>query len=351
MRLPRPGLPARAGRGTNAALLVLVTTAFATGLLMYGIGVPGSARVVAVAHGALGLALVLLAPWKRVTVRGAWARGGGARGSAGAALGALLVLTLAAGFAQAFLGFRAVLGVTPLHVHVGAALLAVPFLVTHVRDSRQHLRATDLRRAAGRRALLLGSGALAAYAAVEGTSTLLRLPGRDRRATGSSEVGSGAPELMPVTQWFTDAVPAVDAGAGGLLVRLGDDEHRIAYGDLRGDDEVRAVLDCTGGWYAEQVWRGVRLDALLTALPGGGERRGQSVEVVSVTGYRRRLPLADAPHLLLATAVGGAPLSAGHGAPVRLVAPGRRGYWWVKWVARIEVLDEPWWAQPPVPLQ
>jgi DMSO/TMAO reductase YedYZ molybdopterin-dependent catalytic subunit len=36
---------------------------------------------------------------------------------------------------------------------------------------------------------------------------------------------------------------------------------------------------------------------------------------------------------------------------VRLVAPGRRGFWWVKWVRRIEVVDEPWWLQSPFPLQ
>ena len=63
------------------------------------------------------------------------------------------------------------------------------------------------------------------------------------------------------------------------------------------------------------------------------------------------LPLADAGSLLLATHCAGERLSAGHGAPVRLVAPGRRGYWWVKWVARVEVVDAPWWLQPPVPLQ
>ncbi|MDP9396934.1 MAG: molybdopterin-dependent oxidoreductase [Actinomycetota bacterium] len=351
MGLRRPRLPRRAGRRTNAALLALLTAVFATGLLAYGIGVPGPARWVAVAHGAAGLALLLLVPWKRVVVRGARARGAGSLGSAGAVLAALLVVTLVAGFAQAFVGFRAVLGVVPLQVHVGAALLAVPFLVTHVRDHPQRPRATDLSRRVALRGALLGGGALAAYAAVEGALTLLRLPGRARRATGSSEVGSGAPRLMPVTQWFTDTVPADDAAGGELLVRLGDEEHRIPYAQLPADTEVRAVLDCTGGWYAEQVWRGARLDLLLAALSPGGELRGQSVEVVSVTGYRRRLPLRDTPHLLLATAVGGAPLSAGHGAPVRLVAPGRRGFWWVKWVTRVEVLDEPWWVQPPVPLQ
>jgi DMSO/TMAO reductase YedYZ molybdopterin-dependent catalytic subunit len=36
---------------------------------------------------------------------------------------------------------------------------------------------------------------------------------------------------------------------------------------------------------------------------------------------------------------------------VRLVAPGRRGFWWVKWVTRVEVVDAPWWLQSPFPLQ
>lgn len=108
---------------------------------------------------------------------------------------------------------------------------------------------------------------------------------------------------------------------------------------------MRAVLDCTNGWYAEQTWAGTRLDRLLPPTASG------SVLITSVTGYRRRLPAADASALLLATHLAGAPLSAGHGAPVRLVAPGRRGFWWVKWVTAVELSDEPWWRQAPFPLQ
>ena len=75
----------------------------------------------------------------------------------------------------------------------------------------------------------------------------------------------------------------------------------------------------------------------------------QSVYVHSVTGYWVRFPIHDMDRLLLATQVGGAPLSADHGYPVRLVAPGRRGYWWVKWVDRIELQTTPSWWQPPFP--
>jgi len=45
-----------------------------------------------------------------------------------------------------------------------------------------------------------------------------------------------------------------------------------------------------------------------------------------------------------------APLSLGHGGPLRLVAPGRRGFWWVKWVTEVVVDDRPAWWQPPFPL-
>jgi DMSO/TMAO reductase YedYZ molybdopterin-dependent catalytic subunit len=51
----------------------------------------------------------------------------------------------------------------------------------------------------------------------------------------------------------------------------------------------------------------------------------QSLYVHSVTGYWVRFPIHDMDRLLLATQAGGAPLSAEHGFPVRLVAPGRRG--------------------------
>src|SRR5919202_4359865 len=154
---------------------------------------------------------------------------------------------------------------------------------------------------------------------------------------------------MPVTQWIADEVPA--AAHAAVEVAGAGRRARVPVAELARGDAVRTALDCTGGCYAVQDWWGVRLDRLLAEQLGTDLPVDGSIDVVSVTGYRRRLPLSDAGGLLLATAAAGRPLGAGHGAPVRLVAPGRRGFWWVKWVARVEVVDAPWWLQPPFPLQ
>ena len=87
-------------------------------------------------------------------------------------------------------------------------------------------------------------------------------------------------------------------------------------------------------------------------LRDAGVRGGAaSITVRSVTGYYRRFSLSEANGLLLATRVGGEALWHGHGCPLRLVAPGKRGYDWVKWVTAIEVNDTSKWWQPPLPLQ
>jgi DMSO/TMAO reductase YedYZ molybdopterin-dependent catalytic subunit len=341
----------RAGRRTNVALLVLLTLAFATGWAAFGTGTTTAARIVTALHGAAGLALVLLVPWKSLIVRRSRAfRSVSWRAAAGVVLGVLVAVSLLAGVVHVLGGFRTYAGLTAMQVHVGAAVLAVPFAVLHVLQHPQRPRRTDLSRRTLLRALGLGAGAAAAYVAVEGVAGGLSLPAHDRRATGSHELGSDRPEAMPVTQWALDAVPEVDLATwrlrvevAGRLVAALDHDALTAMAT----DDVTAVLDCTGGWYAGQRWRGVRLDRLLPAsLPPDA----RSVVAVSVTGYARRLPLRDAPFLLVATQVAGRPLSAGHGAPARLVAPGRRGFWWVKWLDRVVVDTRPWWWQPPFPL-
>ena len=93
---------------------------------------------------------------------------------------------------------------------------------------------------------------------------------------------------------------------------------------------MEAILDCTSGWWSRQEWTGTRLDKLV----GTG---GRSIVVRSATGYARPLPATDAAHLLLATRLGVTPTSPAHGAPCASSLPGGVGFWWVKWVDRVEV--------------
>ena len=189
-------------------------------------------------------------------------------------------------------------------------------------------------------------GSVAVYGGLEVAVHLTGLPGAGRRATGSFERGSFDPETMPVTQWLDDLVPTIDAARWRLTIVDGDGHRALEYGRVSSHRRrLDAVLDCTGGWWAEQGWEGVRLDELLV-----GAGSAASIVVTSVTGYGRRLSVADAGRTLLATRAGGSPLSAGHGFPARLVVPGRRGFWWVKWVERIELSEVPWWWQAPFPV-
>ena len=93
--------------------------------------------------------------------------------------------------------------------------------------------------------------------------------------------GSGVPTDMPVTQWFNDQVQEVDAASWRL--RSSDGARSYSVEDLVAfDDALRATLDCTGGWYAEQVWRGARLDRLLDGADG--EYHSRRID----TGYSPR---------------------------------------------------------------
>ena len=332
-----------AGRKTNLALLFLLGTAFATGVLAYAIG-GAWVRWVVVAHGIAGLAIVALAPWK-----GAIARRGLRRPRPGRATSILLVVLVVAsvitGIVHATGLVRVVGTFAPLGLHVGTSLAAIAVAVAHMFRRPVRPRAADLSRRTLVRAGGVVAGASVLFGSVEGALWLTGARGAHRRSTGSHEVGSFAPDAMPVTQWFDDSVPRVDVDRWRLrLVGPGHDR-LIDRAELdRFSDGIRATLDCTGGWYAEQDWEGVRVDHLVHGA------QGSSFVVRSATGFARRFPLADAPGLLLATRVAGQPLSAGHGAPLRLVAPGRRGFWWVKWITAIEVDDAPWWWQPPFPL-
>jgi len=330
-----------AGRRTNLALLALLLIAFATGLASWIVG-SGVVRWIVIAHGVVALSIVVLAPWKSTIARRGLRRRRPGRATA-IAFAVLLIASIVAALVDVTGVVRSIGTLSPLGIHVATAVAAIIVGVVHVVQRPVRPRAIDLsRRNLLRTGAVLGVGA-AGWLATEGLLEVTDARGAARRATGSFEAGSGDPTAMPITQWFNDQVQQVDPASWRLNTSGGAHAYTVEELAALGDT-LRATLDCTGGWYADQLWHGARVDRLLQGADGG------SIVVRSVTGYSRRFPRSDAAGLLVATRIGDQPLSAGHGAPARLVVPGRRGYWWVKWITSIETDDEPWWWQPPFPL-
>ncbi len=348
-------------RATNLAIFALVLAELASGVGGYLAG-GGGAAWVTWAHHAGGLALVALLGWKwRIVARSFARRGAGAWAAPSLLLGALFLATLATGLlwtlgAGAGLAIPGYGEVRPLALHATlGALLAIPF-VPHAVARWPRSRPADL---ASRRALLRAAALGAAgFVLWRGVEAVAAVTGPGRRFTGSREEASFAGNAHPVTNWLGDRTRRIDAAAWTLRVGGGEARapYRIGLGEIEaaaeggdGGGALTATLDCTGGWYTTQRWTGAHLGALLDRA-GAGEG-ARSVAVRSATGYWRRFPIGEARGFLLATRVGGERLSAGHGAPARLVAPRRRGYDWVKWVEEIEVSALPPWWQPPLPLQ
>jgi DMSO/TMAO reductase YedYZ molybdopterin-dependent catalytic subunit len=337
MRAPPP-------RITNLALLVALVVAFASGVGAVAAGTT-SGRWVAVAHGIVGVAVVLLVPWKSMIVRRGLRRARRSRW-ASLVLAALAVTALITGLGSASGLLRSVGGFRGIWLHVAAALALVPLVVWHVFARPAHASRMDLSRRTLLRAGTLGVAAAGVYLAITAVVRAAGLPGATRRFTGSYEVGSFDPAAMPTTSWIDDVAPEVDPATWRLVVADADGERELSLEELsRYDARLRATLDCTSGWYSHQDWEGVPVAALVRNTGAT-----QSLYVHSSTGYWIRFPIGDLDRLLLATRAGGAPLSVGHGFPARLVAPGRRGFWWVKWVDRIELRSTPWWWQPPFPV-
>jgi DMSO/TMAO reductase YedYZ molybdopterin-dependent catalytic subunit len=307
-----------------------LAASFATGVLSLWVS-ERHASLAVWAHGAAGMAVILLV-WSKLGVvrrglRRRWPHVGGSLVAAVCAVGLL-------GFGLAHsAGVRDVGPFTALGWHITFALLLVPLVVVHLTSRPIRLRHGDLTRAAFLRLAALSAAAAVAKLAFD------RVLGAPRAATGSLEQAQPAP-----TVWLDDSVPGISPNAWRLAV--GDE--RLALADLARlpQHELTCTLDCTSGWYARNRWRGV----LVSDLPLGSPPDAASIEVRSATGYSRRFDCSVAGGLLIATHLDGVPLDADHGAPARLVAPGRRGFWWVKWVTAVQPSTRPPWWQSPFPL-
>ena len=328
-------------RLTDWSLALAVGIAFASGILSLISGQLEDWLIFAL-HGMAGLwlALLLWGKLRRVLPRLAQPQRWDRATLAGAGAALIVALAVGSGIGWVFGGELFIFGFNLMNWHILLGLVLTAAVSLHMLARAKPLRARDMR---GRRQLLrwsaLALGGVALWPAQQALGAKLQLPGARRRFTGAREAGSYAGNAFPTTSWIADQPQPINPAAwrleiGGAVV------HAVAlgYADLLAwQDTIEATLDCTGGFYSTQHWRGALVGRLLDqagVLPNAGW-----VSFVSVTGYRWSLPLGEARAALLATYIGVEPMTYGHGAPARLVAPGRRGFEWVKWVMRIEVLS------------
>lgn len=328
-------LPARL---VDWTILGAVCFAVATGLISLVAGKPSEA-IVFVLHGMGGLVLLVLLFWKlrrvrhRVTNSAAWDRY--------TPLSILLVVVtltaLASGIYWVFGGHIAIGPWTLLFAHMALGVFVLPLVLLHLRGRFRTPSTSDFegRRTAISYLALVGFGALT-WRLQRAANQFFELPGTNHRFTGSKEEGSNAGNDFPVTSWMLDNPEPIDPADWKLEISgTVEQELVLDSADLESKNEQRVPLDCTSGWYSVHDWQGIRMGDLLDAV--GPTDDAQWVSFQSVTGYRWSLPIEEARAALLATHVDGERLSHGHGFPVRLVAPGRRGFQWVKWIDEIEI--------------
>jgi cytochrome b561 len=330
-------------RLTDWSIALAAALAFTTGVVSLISGLPQEAFIF-VLHGIVGLWLLLLL-WgklRRVWPRLIQPRRWDSRTVYGLLALLLVMLALASGIWWVGGGEWDFAGFNLLNWHITLGFVLTAIIAVHMFTRAKRLRKRDV---AGRRqavqfsTLLLGSAAL--WPVQQLTQHALNLPGSRERFTGSREADSYAGNIFPTSSWVADAPRPIQAqtwrlSLGGAVTPSRD----FSYDELvMAVDMLEATLDCTGGFYSTQHWRGVRVGYLLDQVALHADAR--YVSFISVTSYRWSLPLEEAGRALLATHVGEDPLSHEHGFPLRLVAPGRRGFEWVKWVTRIEVMTAP----------
>jgi DMSO/TMAO reductase YedYZ molybdopterin-dependent catalytic subunit len=172
--------------------------------------------------------------------------------------------------------------------------------------------------------------------------------------------------ITPASKFFTLAhfgLPTIDLATWSLDV-TGSVEQELSLTldalKARPRREVPFTIECSGntglpffwGGIGNAIWAGTPLAGVLREagiLDRGKEVvfYGSDIGKHTVREYEIQQPMARSmsiaealnPDNLLCYEMNGAPLDAGHGAPLRLVVPGWYGVANVKWLDRIEVID------------
>jgi len=138
--------------------------------------------------------------------------------------------------------------------------------------------------------------------------------------------------VVPEAGWKLD-VRGVNATTSYTLAQLRDLPSMSMFATLA------CISNPVGGdWMGNARWTGVPLVTLLQKV-GVGKTR--DVVFRAADGYSDSIPIDRGAHplCLLAYEMNGAPLTSGHGFPLRLIVPGIYGMKNVKWITSLELVE------------
>ena len=335
-------------RFINTLILVIFCVLGLTGL--YGLfwNFPPSLFEI---HRIAGWALIVLIPWKSAIALRSLARGWRHRFARNIIIFVSLLLAIATlailililmwtwqlGPDYVWIGPFAY---TAIGWHWGIALGLAPLFIFHVWKRWPRPRQQDF---LGRRQALklmgVGAAAIATWGIAETLARSIESTGSERRFTGSREHGSFTGLDFPITNGADQGKLRIDPQTWRLTLKGAvKNPLTFSYKDVLqlSSSEITAAIDCTGGWYSTQVWRGIRLVDLVAHAQVQPQKH--ILILRDVSGYTAHFTLDDISEILLATHVGDVTLNHWHGFPLRAVVPSQRGGHWVKWLTEIEVI-------------
>ena len=148
--------------------------------------------------------------------------------------------------------------------------------------------------------------------------------------------------ITPVEELHTTGSPVeLDISTYRLTVEgLVENPLSVSYEEIMTYPSVTEVvlLICPGVFYDNAEWTGVPVADILRQAKVKPE--AEKVYFEASGGYRQSLTIEEAMSdgVFLAYEVNGQPLPLEHGYPLRLVARGKYGSRWVKWLTHIKVI-------------
>jgi len=141
-----------------------------------------------------------------------------------------------------------------------------------------------------------------------------------------------------------NGIPTINLSTYQLVVTgLVQNQTVYTYDDIINNHtsyEQVVTLVCVTGWSVTALWQGVRVKDLLEEA--GYEQNAQVVIFYGEDGYTTSMPLSYIvdDNIMIAYKVNNVTLPKMEGFPFQLVAEGKYGYKWIKWLTKIEVSND-----------